>query len=70
MVKLCKVCSLIAKSPPIKDETWPTTDRAWNKIRVDFTGPINGAYYLAVAYRITKWPEVLKMQTTDYHYNC
>lgn len=60
MVNTCKVCALAAKAPLITHKPWPKTDRPWSRIHVDFTGPLEGFYYLIVVDSYSKWSEVLR----------
>ena len=68
MVKACKGCALAAKAPPIKFNPWPKTDHPWQRIHIDFAGPLEGNYYLIVVDSYSKWPEVFrcKSPTTDF----
>ena len=56
--KSCKGCTLAAKAPPIKFNPWPKTDLPWFRIHTEFTGPLEGYYYLIVVDSFLKWPEV------------
>lgn len=60
MVNTCKGCALAAKAPLITHKPWPKTDRPWSRIHVDFTGPLEGFYYLIVVDSYSKWSEVLR----------
>ena len=68
MVKTCKGCALAAKAPPIKFSPWPKADHPWQRIHIDFAGPLEGNYYLIVVDSYSKWPEVFrcKSPTTDF----
>ncbi|XP_040172372.1 uncharacterized protein K02A2.6-like [Anopheles arabiensis] len=60
LVKLCKSCALAAKSPihssPI---SWPKTDAPWQRVHIDYAGPIDGVYFLLVIDSFSKWPEII-----------
>ena len=60
MVDSCKGCSFAAKALAITCKPWPKTVQPWQRIQVDFAGPLDDLYYLIVVDRHTKWPEVLK----------
>ena len=60
MVDSCKGCALAAKAPAITCKPGPKTVQPWQRIHVDFTGPLDDQYYLIVVDNNTKWPEVLK----------
>ena len=53
-VEICKA----AKTPPAKFNPWPETDLPWSKIHLDFTGPLEGYYFLIVVDSFSRWPEV------------
>ncbi|XP_062551120.1 uncharacterized protein K02A2.6-like [Armigeres subalbatus] len=60
-VKACSPCALTAKSPasavPVP---WPKSIRPWQRIHVDYAGPINGDYYLLAVDSFSKWPEIIR----------
>ena len=60
MVDSCKGCALAAKAPATTCKPWPKTDQPWQRIHVDFAGPLDDQYYLIVVDSHNKWPEVLK----------
>ena len=62
MIESCKGCALAAKSPTTTCKPWPKTDHLWQRIHVDFSGPIDNIYYLIVMDSHSKWPEVLQCQ--------
>ena len=58
-VKFCSSCQLAAKMP-VRNELSPrpTPDCAWERIHIDFAGPMEGMMFLI------KWPEVVQMRTS------
>ncbi|EYC08313.1 hypothetical protein Y032_0066g3693 [Ancylostoma ceylanicum] len=49
MVRTCTNCQEAAKNPikvPLK--AWPSPTRVWQRVHVDFAGPLEGVYYLVV----------------------
>jgi len=38
--------------------------RPWQRIHIDFAGPMNGHSYLIVVDAHSKWPEVIEMKST------
>ncbi|KIH67533.1 hypothetical protein ANCDUO_02135 [Ancylostoma duodenale] len=62
MVRRCTNCQEAAKNPtkvPLK--TWPSPTRVWQRVHVDFAGPLEGIYYLVVVDAFSKWPEMIGM---------
>ena len=47
---------------PLHPWLWPT--KPWQRIHVDFAGPINGKSYLLVVDAHSKWPEIIEMNST------
>ncbi|XP_055695953.1 uncharacterized protein K02A2.6-like [Lutzomyia longipalpis] len=69
VVKTCQDCAIAAKSP-IKSElySWPLATRPWQRVHIDYAGPVNGSYYLLVIDALTKWPEIFRTTTTTSSY--
>ena len=67
MIESCKGCVLAEKSPTTTCKPWPKTDHPWQRIHVDFAGPVDNMYYLIVVDSHSKCPEVLqgKRPTTN-----
>ncbi|KIH59896.1 integrase core domain protein [Ancylostoma duodenale] len=62
MVRRCTNCQEAAENPtkvPLK--TWPSPTRVWQRLHVDFAGPLEGVYYLVVVDALSKWPEMIEM---------
>ena len=43
-------------------EVWP--ERPWQRVHIDFAGPLKGKMYFVLVDAHSKWPEVVEMQTT------
>ena len=59
------MCQSVRNSPPVAPLhpwCWPT--RPWQRIHVDFAGPLLGRSYLIVVDVYSKWPEVVEMRST------
>ncbi|XP_055543387.1 uncharacterized protein K02A2.6-like [Wyeomyia smithii] len=66
-VKACHQCALAARSPPkAEPQSWPKSTAPWQRIHIDYAGPLEGEYYLIVVDLNTKWPEIFptKLITT------
>lgn len=63
-VRNCARCQENAKSPrKVALEPWLNATYAWQRIRVDFAGPVDGRCYLVVVDAFSKWPEVVELTT-------
>ncbi|XP_041771477.1 uncharacterized protein K02A2.6-like [Anopheles merus] len=61
LVSNCHSCALAAKSPAHADPLpWPKTTTPWERVHVDYAGPIDGDYFLVVVDAHTKWPEIIR----------
>ncbi|KIH57433.1 reverse transcriptase [Ancylostoma duodenale] len=61
MVRSYTNCQKAAKNPikvPLK--AWPSPTRVWQRVHVDFAGPLQGVYYLVVVDAFSKWPEMIE----------
>ena len=64
LVKNCTSCLESAKSPikvPLK--AWDVPQRVWERVHIDFAGPVNGVFYLVIVDALSKWPEVIPLTT-------
>ena len=62
LVKNCSRCMIASKNPPrITPQPWPTPDKAWERVHIDFAGPMNGVMYMVVVDAYSKWPEIIPM---------
>lgn len=67
-VKACPHCASVARSPPHSDPVpWPKASGPWQRVHVDFAGPVEGEYYLIVVDSFSKWPEVVQTQRITAH---
>lgn len=59
-VKACRHCASVARSPPHSPPVpWPKPAAPWQRVHVDYAGPIEGDYYLIVVDSFSKWPEIV-----------
>ena len=64
-VAACEACAAAAKTPPqAKSTQWPKPSGPWQRLHVDYAGPILGDYFLVVVDAFSKWPEIVKTSTT------
>ncbi|XP_040164697.1 uncharacterized protein K02A2.6-like [Anopheles arabiensis] len=64
-VKTCQSCASAAKSPEhCTPVDWPKTTGPWQRIHVDYAGPMEGEYYFLVVDSYSKWPEIIPTRQT------
>ncbi|XP_053699347.1 uncharacterized protein K02A2.6-like [Sabethes cyaneus] len=58
-VKRCDNCITHSKTPTkVPLQSWPLAQSPWERIHIDFAGPINGLHFLVVVDAFSKWPEI------------
>lgn len=64
-VKTFTAC-ISASKLPIKSvlHSWPQATKPWQRIHIDYAGPLHGYYYLVIVDSFSKYPEVFGMSTT------
>ncbi|XP_059351622.1 uncharacterized protein K02A2.6-like [Daphnia carinata] len=62
LVGRCTRCQESAKNS-VKNElsSWPKTTSPWQRIHIDFAGPLKGKMFLVVVDAFSKWPEIIEM---------
>ncbi|XP_044755014.1 uncharacterized protein K02A2.6-like [Coccinella septempunctata] len=64
-VRKCSSCAEAAKSPPrIPFSPWTTPEGPWQRLHIDFAGPIKGDFFMIVVDAYSKWPEIVNTKTT------
>ncbi|XP_065092789.1 uncharacterized protein K02A2.6-like [Ochlerotatus camptorhynchus] len=54
-----------AKSPAhATPEAWPTPSGPWQRLHIDFAGPIDGLWFLIIVDAFSRWPEIYPTKTT------
>ncbi|XP_039396208.1 uncharacterized protein K02A2.6-like, partial [Mauremys reevesii] len=64
--KACMSCQGVRNAPqwaPLHPWDWP--ENPWQRIHVDFAGPLEGSMFLVAIDAHSKWPEVSIMQSTS-----
>ncbi|CAM4589861.1 unnamed protein product [Lepidochelys kempii] len=62
----CMSCQGVRNAPqwaPLHPWGWP--ENPWQRIHVDFAGPLEGSMFLVVVDSHSKWPEVSIMQVSE-----
>ena len=76
-VKRCSSCAT-ASNMPVKThlQSWPMPNGPWQRIHVDFCGPLDGLYYFVIVDAHSKWPEIFQTKsitsakTIEFIENC
>ena len=64
-VSSCSTCQCMRSDPPTAQiHPWIFPTKPWSRIHVDFAGPVSGCTYLVVVDAYSKFPEVVKMNST------
>ncbi|XP_055701767.1 uncharacterized protein K02A2.6-like [Phlebotomus papatasi] len=59
VVKTCSLCALAARSPVTCELfSWPICTRPWQRVHIDFAGPVDGVSFFIMIDAFSKWPEV------------
>ena len=65
VVRNCKVClTTHSKAPLTLDNPWFWPYRPWQRVHIDYCGPLYGEMFLVLADAESKWLEVLRMSST------
>ena len=64
MVKSCKSCASVAKTPPIKFNPWPKTDKPWYHLHIDYVSLIKETYFFVIVDSFMNWPKIFKSKTS------
>ena len=65
VVRECEMCQMHQNQPaPVPLRQWPWATKPWERIHVDFAGPVNGTIYLVIVDSHSKWMEVVPMHGT------
>ncbi|XP_055604793.1 uncharacterized protein K02A2.6-like [Uranotaenia lowii] len=63
LVRACSECASVAKTErKVNLESWPTPEKPWQRVHVNYAGPLDGNYYLIIVDSFSKWPEVIRTQ--------
>ncbi|XP_039450654.1 uncharacterized protein K02A2.6-like [Culex pipiens pallens] len=60
LIKACNECAAVAKTDTKTAlSSWPIPERPWQRLHVDYAGPVDGTYFLVLVDALSKWPEVV-----------
>lgn len=64
-VRRCNSCASVAKSPPkTLLSSWEQPERAWQRLHIDYAGPMDDYFFLIIVDAYSKWPEIFATKTT------
>ena len=64
-VKQCTSCQSQQSSPPIAPlHTWLWPSKPWQRVHIDYAGPVQGRMLLVIIDAHSKWPEIIEMSST------
>ncbi|XP_055522952.1 uncharacterized protein K02A2.6-like [Wyeomyia smithii] len=60
-VSVCTDCASVAKTDRKTNlSSWPAPEKPWQRVHLDYAGPMAGQYYLILVDAFSKWPEVIR----------
>ncbi|XP_058449103.1 uncharacterized protein K02A2.6-like [Malaya genurostris] len=63
-VKSCRQCVTAAKTPPKSEPlSCPKSTKPWQRVHLDYAGPIDGEYYQVVVDSFSKWSEIVQTRS-------
>lgn len=63
-IKACKSCRLNQSNPKkVEISLWPESENSFERIHIDYCGPIKGKYLLVIVDSHSKWLEVFPMNS-------
>lgn len=65
LVANCDSCQVNRNMPTSTAHSWVTPSNPWQRIHIDFAGPVDRRMYLIVVDPYSKWPEVKIVRTTS-----
>ncbi|XP_055542864.1 uncharacterized protein K02A2.6-like [Wyeomyia smithii] len=61
LVQTCNECASVAKIDRRTIlESWPVPKKPWQRVHLDYAGPMDGWFYLILVYSFSEWPEVIR----------
>ncbi|XP_053698900.1 uncharacterized protein K02A2.6-like [Sabethes cyaneus] len=70
MVRACKECAMVAKSDTKTSlQSWPIPEKPWQRVHIDYAGPVNDMYFLVLVDALSKWSEVCHLLLNTWGIN-
>nr|XP_018907427.1 PREDICTED: uncharacterized protein LOC109037282 isoform X3 [Bemisia tabaci] len=70
LAKTCEACLSHSKAPPKFSHPWEYPTAPWERIHIDYAGPICGKYLLIVVDAYSKWLQVFPSQSMTSEATC
>ncbi|XP_043063527.1 uncharacterized protein K02A2.6-like [Drosophila ficusphila] len=64
LAQSCSICKCNNPAPPREYQSWPAATTAWERIHIDFAGPIFDAMWLICVDAFSQFPFVIQMSST------
>lgn len=61
LTKSCNECQQVKPNPKQSYHSWPTPEKPWERVHIDFAGPFWGSTWFIVVDAYSKFPFVMKM---------
>ncbi|XP_065205459.1 uncharacterized protein K02A2.6-like [Planococcus citri] len=59
LVKSCSACCLVQKNPKQITHHWEAPTKKFERIHMDYAGPVDNFYFFVIIDSFTKWPEII-----------
>lgn len=64
LAQACPECNAVRNKPPSITHHWEPAELPWQRVHLDFAGPVDGHMFLLAIDAHSKWPEVFPMKST------
>ena len=66
LAKTCEACMSVNNAPPVSPlSPWLWPRKPWQRLHIDFAGPLFGKMYFILIDAHSKWPEIWEMSSTS-----
>ena len=66
IIKSCLKCVTYIKNPPeVQLQSWNVTESPWERVHIDYAGPLQGHLFLIIVDSKSKWLEAEIVESTD-----
>ncbi|XP_036340024.1 uncharacterized protein K02A2.6-like [Rhagoletis pomonella] len=64
MCSNCDICKVVNPAPARQYESWPDTNRPWERVHIDSAGPVFNSMWLICVDAFSQFPFIVQMTTT------